>query len=51
MLFNNAIDAIRGAEFFAEKSKLAYAIYAADTGFTVIQLTLANGSELEIIKP
>ncbi len=51
MLFNTAIDAIRSAEFFAEKSKLVYAIYAADNGFTVRQLTLANGSELEIIKP
>lgn len=51
MVFNNAIDAVRGAVFFAEQSKLTYAIYAYGSGFTVTRLTQANGLELEIIKP
>ncbi|MCY1440795.1 hypothetical protein D9M71_570820 [compost metagenome] len=51
MIFNNAIDAVRSAVFFAEKSKLTYAIYAFGSGFTIKPLTQANGLELEIIKP
>lgn len=51
MIFNTALDAIRGAMFFAEHSKLSYAIYALDNSFTVKQLVQANGLELEIIKP
>jgi len=51
MIFNTAIDAIRSATFLAEQSKLAHAIYAYGTSFTVKQLTEASGLELEIIKP
>lgn len=51
MYFHNALDAIRSCVFFAEKSNLTYAIYAAGRGFTVKQLAQANGCELEIIKP
>lgn len=51
MIYNNAIDAIRSAELFAEKSKLAYALYAKGEGFIVTCLIHANGRELEIIKP
>lgn len=51
MIYQNAIDAIRSAEFFAAKSKLPYALYAKGKGFIVAQLAQANGLELEIIKP
>lgn len=51
MIYHNAIDAIRSAEFFAAKSNLAYALYSAGNGFIVRCLVHANGRELEIIKP
>lgn len=51
MIYHNAIDAIRSAEFFAAKSNLAYALYSAGSGFIVAQLVRSNGRELEIIKP
>ena len=51
MVFTNAVDAIRSAMFFAEHSRLVYAIYASGQNLTVKQLIQANGLELERIKP